>query len=100
MLTERFGYGFTKALMQNINVHSVTADSINLFLKLDCAVVMSIVPNDINQVTVTKQKILASSFFSVRILSFVFFIPATTSNGLQLRKISIPDLIYYIIFLS
>jgi len=41
-------------------------------------------------------------FFSVRLLSvsawsFVFFIPA---NDLRLRRISIPDLIHYIIFLS
>ena len=29
----------------------------------------------------------------------VFFIPATTANDLRLRRISIPDLIHYIIFL-
>ena len=29
-----------------------------------------------------------------------FFIPATTANDLRLKRISIPDLIYYIIFLS
>ena len=41
--------------------------------------------------------------FSVRLLSFwsfVFYIPATTANDLRLRRISIPDLIHYIIFLS
>ena len=32
--------------------------------------------------------------------SIGFFIPATTANDLRLRKISIPDLIHYIIFLS
>ena len=32
--------------------------------------------------------------------SFVFFIPATAANDLLLRRISIPDLIHYIIFLS
>ena len=44
-------------------------------------------------------------FFSVRLLSVLrghsgFFIPTTTANDLRLRRISIPDLIYYIIFLS
>jgi len=44
-------------------------------------------------------------FFSVRLLSVlrghsVLFIPATTTNDLRLRRISIPDLILYIIFLS
>ena len=44
-------------------------------------------------------------FFSVRLLSVLcghsgFFIPATTANDLRLRRISIPDLIHYIIFLS
>ena len=44
-------------------------------------------------------------FFSVRLLtgsvwSFGFFIPATTANDLPLGRISIPDLIHYIIFLS
>ena len=43
--------------------------------------------------------------FSVQILSVLrghsfFFIPATTANDLRLRRISIPDLIHYIIFLS
>ena len=32
--------------------------------------------------------------------SFGFFISATTANNLRLRRISIPDLIHYIIFLS
>ena len=32
--------------------------------------------------------------------SFYLFIPATTANDLRLRRISIPDLIHYIIFLS
>ena len=32
--------------------------------------------------------------------SFVFFIPGTTANDLRLRRISIPDFILYIIFLS
>ena len=45
-------------------------------------------------------------FFSIRLLSvlrsfsFGFFIPATTVNDLRLRRISIPDLIHNIIFLS
>ena len=44
----------------------------------------------------------AYSFFSIRLLvgsawSFRFFIPATTANDLQHRRISIPDLIHYII---
>ena len=43
--------------------------------------------------------------FSVRLFvgfawSFVFFIPATTANDLRLQRISIPDIIHYIIFLS
>ena len=41
------------------------------------------------------------SFFSVWVLSVVwslfFFIPATTANDLRLRRVSIPDLIHYII---
>ena len=32
--------------------------------------------------------------------SFGFVIPATTANDLRLRRISIPDIIHYIIFLS
>ena len=45
------------------------------------------------------------SFFSVRLFvgsawSFGFFISATTANALRLRRISKPDLIHYIIFLS
>ena len=44
-------------------------------------------------------------FISVRLLSVrrghsFFFIPATTANDLRLRRISIPDLIHHIIFLS
>ena len=44
-------------------------------------------------------------FFSVWLLSVLcghsgFFIPATTAKDLRLRRISIPDLIHYIIFLS
>ena len=44
-------------------------------------------------------------FFSVRLLTFLcghlgFFIPATTTKDLRLGRISIPDLIHYIIFLS
>ena len=38
--------------------------------------------------------------FSGSVWSFIFFIPATTANDLRLRRISIPDLIHYIIFLS
>ena len=40
-----------------------------------------------------------STFFGSAWL-FVFFIPITTANDLRLRRISIPDLIHYIIFLS
>ena len=44
-------------------------------------------------------------FYSVRLFvgsewSFGFFIPATTANDLRLRRISIPNLIHYIILLS
>jgi len=41
-------------------------------------------------------------FFGVRFLSVLrghsFFIPATTANGIQLQRISIPDFIHYIYF--
>ena len=42
-------------------------------------------------------------FFRVRLLSVLrdhlfFFIPATTTNDLRLWRISIPDLIHYIVF--
>ena len=44
-------------------------------------------------------------FFNVQLFvgsvwSFGFFIRATTANDLRLRRISIPDLIHYIISLS
>ena len=44
--------------------------------------------------------ILFCRFYVGSTCSFVFFIPATTANDLGLRRISIPDLIHYIIFLS
>ena len=40
------------------------------------------------------------STFAGSAWSFGFFIPATTANNLRLRRISIPDIIHYSIFLS
>ena len=40
------------------------------------------------------------STFVGSVWSLVFFITATTPNDLRLRRIAIPDLIHYIIFLS
>ena len=48
----------------------------------------------------TNKKTFYGSTFVGSAWSFGFFIPATTANDLQLRSISISDLIHYIIFLS
>ena len=61
----------------------------------------------IRNVEKTKSAYVVNAFFVVFFLAFDFcrfcvvgfIIPATTANGLRLRRISIPDLIHFLILI-
>ena len=91
----------TQSVLQNllfIEAFTITLRSVHALLRIVTGKLFDVL-GDCQETNKTDWCFVLLSIFVGSAWSFGFFIPTTTANDLRLRKISIPNLIHYIIFL-